>query len=168
MSDARTVTPDDAAAGVETKTGEQLDLTLRKEPLLLTVGLAGDDPADCELIIKDGSGGEQKKLPAADAKKDDVACVFELAPAELPNPVELWWRAPSGEARLAGPCDPVALRDALDGARLDESQGLVGAWEPPGEDALPDSPDDDDDRSQSPRLDTAGDVDLAELVSPPS
>ncbi|MEZ4458102.1 MAG: hypothetical protein R2882_16380, partial [Gemmatimonadales bacterium] len=51
---------------------------------------------------------------------------FVIGPGLLPNPVQLRWRLNEFDIHVAGPCDPVKLRDALVTNDPETGQALIG------------------------------------------
>lgn len=106
------------------------------EPLLIValfdvVGAERD--RSVELVVFDGQGNEVRTIAGTKETEDAGGFfVFRLDPAQLPDPVRLAWRSDQGVRHLAGPCNPVQLRDALAQPNLEAGHDLVGSPpEPP-------------------------------------
>jgi hypothetical protein len=69
---------------------------------------------------------QTQSLPPKDVNRGVGLRHFVLGPGKLPNPVELRWRLDDFDVHIAGPCDPLALRNALVSRDLDTSQDLIG------------------------------------------
>jgi Putative peptidoglycan binding domain len=97
-------------------------------PLEITifVGLSVPASANEELAVLDGQGLQTQSLPPKDVNRGVGLRHFVLGPGKLPNPVELRWRLDGLDVHIAGPCDPLALRNALVSRDLDTSQDLIG------------------------------------------
>jgi len=70
-----------------------------------------------------------KKVPRSfkpkERNKDSGFRHFIIGPGALPNPVELRWRMDEFDIHVAGPCDPIKLRDALATIDLETGQKLI-------------------------------------------
>jgi hypothetical protein len=70
-------------------------------------------------------------LKPKERNKDSGFRHFIIGPGALPNPVELRWRMEELDIHVAGPCDPIKLRDALVTIDLETGQKLVGVERKP-------------------------------------
>jgi hypothetical protein len=114
-----------------------------KERLLRTplevavfVGALDDDLEVEELVALDGNRQVVRTFKPTDRTKEAAFRHFVIGPGLLPNPVELRWRMDEFDIHVAGPCDPVKLRDALVTNDIETGQALIGVGRqvesPPG------------------------------------
>ncbi|MGZ5090779.1 MAG: OmpA family protein [Burkholderiales bacterium] len=78
-----------------------------------------------ELLVFDGSDKQVLSIPGERSDERAGFFLFRFDPATLPNPVRLEWRTSSGNRHLAGPCNPVELRDALASPDLKTADALT-------------------------------------------
>ncbi len=109
---------------------------LLRTPLEVSVfvGSLDDDLEVEELVALDSLGRVARTFKPTDRVKEASFRHFVIGPGLLPNPVELRWRMDEFDIHVAGPCDPVKLRDALVSNDHDTGQALIGAGrvvEPP-------------------------------------
>ncbi|MGE0438841.1 MAG: OmpA family protein [Gemmatimonadales bacterium] len=98
------------------------------------VGSLAADPEVEELVALDSLGQVAKAFKPADRSRDASFRQFVIGPGLLPNPVQLRWRLNEFDIHVAGPCDPVKLRDALVTNDSETGQALIGTGrvvEPP-------------------------------------
>ena len=76
----------------------------------LELALSGDG---CSLVIFDESGAETMVLSPGEATASAGWLRYALDPTTLPNPARFVRRSAECEEHVGGPCDPIALRDAL-------------------------------------------------------
>jgi hypothetical protein len=97
-------------------------------PLEITVFVdPDDDPEKIVLLVENSSGATVGKIPSAAATKVEDFLVWELDPADLPNPVRLSvQRDDDIEAIGSKAFDPFELRRALRDGDTDKADALLG------------------------------------------
>ncbi|MDX2060749.1 MAG: hypothetical protein SFV24_23255, partial [Gemmatimonadales bacterium] len=90
------------------------------------VGSLDDDLEVEEMVALDAFGKVARTFKPTDRVKEASFRHFVIGPGLLPNPVQLRWRMDEFDLHVAGPCDPVKLRDALVTNDHDTGQALIG------------------------------------------
>jgi hypothetical protein len=102
--------------------------SLLQEPIVLArfLGAGHEHSNDVTLIASNNQGKVTHTIPASKAPDGAAGfCVYQFDPRVFPNPVLLKWATPDGDEHLAGPCDPVNLRDVLFESELVVAEPLV-------------------------------------------
>ena len=92
----------------------------------ISVGTVVDEQAEESLLVLDSAGTVVQSIPPTDANKGPGLRHFTLGPGTLPNPVEVRWKLGELNIHVAGPCDPLELRNALVAKELEKGQTLIG------------------------------------------
>jgi len=93
------------------------------------------DPGDERLVAVNNSGAVSRAFRPQDRARNTGVRHFIIGPGILPNPVELRWREGEHDIHVAGPCDPLKLRDALVESDLQTGQTLIGQDREPAKSA---------------------------------
>jgi hypothetical protein len=100
---------------------------LLRDPLEVSVfvGPIDDDLENETLDVLDSTKKVTRSFKPKERNKDSGFRHFIIGPGALPNPVELRWRMDEFDIHVAGPCDPIKLRDALATIDLETGQKLI-------------------------------------------
>ena len=99
---------------------------LLAEPIEISL-YAGDDATAVTLIVLGKSGEVARELAAPlGVVTENGYVVFQIHPAEMPNPTTLRMRSQSGETFIGGPFDPLSLSEAISKQSFDTVDALLG------------------------------------------